>query len=426
MSGPKASVPPAPNSDGEHGEQAHPGPAVRDAVPPAPSAASTARVAPIRTGATTGSKAAGEGSPAPVRRQRGRRRAYRPTASPQVAASHVVTSSDHAEPAGPRRRRARRRARASSASSTASWTARAIDLPRNTPPGVDAGGAQRVERAVARSRRRTTAARATSRQNSVGQPDQARARLRSISAGRRSRAKANITITIAGERQHLVERDAAAPLDAQVLARRSAERAPTHASLPASPARSWTCPPTTSTHAGGQRAGPVELVAGDDHRRARRRGLAQRWRRGRRGRRRRGRRAARRAATARPAGRPGRRARCAAAARPTGAAPAASAEAAGEAEAVERGRDLVGRRRRPWRPRSATFSATVRSRYRPLRGRAGRPGERTASRSVAQVAAEHRRRRRGPAARGRRTAAAASSCRRRWGRAAARSRRAAR
>ena len=101
-------------------------------------------------------------------------------------------------------------------------------------------------------------------------------------AGRRSRAKANITITIAGERQHLVERDAAAPLDAQVLAgdraarqcatahsltgvaaRRPGRRRRRRTRVASEPARSssWLATITVAPDAGGLAQRGVELVA---------------------------------------------------------------------------------------------------------------------------------------------------------------------
>ena len=106
-------------------------------------------------------------------------------------------------------------------------------------------------------------------------------------------------------------------------------------------------------------------------------------RRARRGRRRRGRRAARRAATARRGGRRGRPARCAGPARPT---------------ACRRGHRAAGRRRRAASiaaatssseaptvaPQNATFSATVRSRYSPLRCPSSPTRGRIASRCVAR------------------------------------------
>ena len=176
--------------------------------------------------------------------------------------------------------------------------------------------------------------------------------------GKRSRAKAKITITIAA--------------NGRTWLRATRLRHSTRRSLPATSAAVRT-PSRTSRHrlhdlaghdvdgAGGQRAGPLELVAGDDHRRPGRGRPGAAWRRARRDRRRRGRRAARRAATAGPGGRRGRPARCAAADRPTAGARAGR-------RGGRRGRG--GPSPRPARrrvaptvaPQKRTFSATVRSR----------------------------------------------------------------
>jgi hypothetical protein len=75
-----------------------------------------------------------------------------------------------------------------------------------------------------------------------------------------------------GERQHLVEQDAAATLDPQVLRGDEASDAPpAHGAA----SRDATRPPTTSTSTGGERPGALELVARDHHRGTGGRGLAQ-------------------------------------------------------------------------------------------------------------------------------------------------------
>ena len=120
-----------------------------------------------------------------------------------------------------------------------------------------------------------------------------------------------------------------------------------------------------------------------------------------------------------PGGRPGRRARCAAAARPRAGGPGRR-PAAPSRPSRSIAASISSSVAPTVAPQKRTFSATVRSRYSPLRC----PSRPTSAAAAALVARSwpSTRHARGPAAAGRRTPAAASSCRRRSGRAAARSR----
>ena len=128
-----------------------------------------------------------------------------------------------------------------------------------------------------------------------------------------SRAKANITITTPANGstwltttrlRHSMRRSFAATSRAMRSTAHAGLRGPVAGVLESgSRSRrptSCTWPAMTSTASRGQRAGPLELVAGDDDRGARRPRPGAAWRRARRDRRRRARRAARRAATAGP------------------------------------------------------------------------------------------------------------------------------
>ena len=310
----------------------------------------------------------------------------------------------------------------SSASSTASWAASASVLPQNRAAASTPGDPQRVEGTVLA----LDGERALDEQQQAeqrGQPRPARApptraacRRSPGGAGRRSRAKANITITIAANGQHLVERDPAAPLDAQVLAGdepggAQERHGATAVTWPATtstvrvardPARSssWLATMTVAPDAAAWRS-----VASSSSRPAASSpawgsSSSHSW--------------ARRATQAGQRGAPllaGRQ-----------AAHRQRGEPAGEAEAVHGGGDLV--------VRGADGGAPEARRSRPPRGRgrarcggrAGRPG---GARHPGRASGRSRGpcRGRGPAAAARRTPAAASSCRRRWDRAAGRSRR---
>ena len=290
-------------------------------------------------------------------------------ASPAVVTSAVTTS--RTTPSARRsvvvedehtRRRAAPRGRA--AARPAPRPCRGTRRPGRGPTAAGRRGRRR------RPPRRRSAAPPSTRENST-----ATQKSPGVAAGGcpgRGRGRRRTAAAREGEREHLVGRHPAAGLDAQVLAGHQGRRPQHGTAAPASGrgvragAASIDAAGHRSTTPVGEGHGPVELVGGEHHGGAGRHRLAEQGRRAGRDRRRRGRRGARRAATARAGGRPPRRGRCAGAGRPTGDAPVTPARRPASAEAG-RWRWRSRRRRRPTvRPQKRTFSATVRSSYRPL------------------------------------------------------------
>ena len=443
MSGPKASVPPAPKATANTATTPTQGQPSAIAVPPVPSAASTARVAPIRTGATTGSKQQREqGLPPPCA---GSEAAVERTDRSQAdGGGHPGRDEQHdarpAHLAAVEQHRGEQEQRLEHGQLDGERERLAPEQRR----GVDAGGAQRVEGAVL-GLHGERALDEHQQAEQGGQPDQTGGhRLEQRpgaagAAGRRSRAKANITITMAANGstwlsatrlRHSMRRSLPATSSAvrtALMSHRSVRRPSVAGSgqrRPAWPGNAVIGPGRRRRRRSGWPANRPAPARGWRRPRSRRTpppGAA--WRRARRGRRRRGRRAARRAATAAPAGRPGTPSavrRCwPAERRRTGSV----GEPAGEAEAVHRRRRSRPASPRPSPPRTGRSRLTVQVEVEAV-AVAEQPD--AAADLVAlggQVAAEHGARAAGESAAARHRRAAAWSCRRRWARAAGRSRR---
>ena len=225
ISGPNARAPPTPNATANTASRPIHGQPSESATPPVPSADSTARVAPIRTGATTGSTSSGS------RVSRPEKPAVRPPysvptqASPQVATNESCDEQARHRRAGRPRRTAGSPRRSGRLRGRRAATASASDFAPEDGDRVDAGHSQRVERAVVGlDRERTLDQQQQAEQgrepDEPGRDDQPLERR----FGDASSANANMTIVTPANGITWLVSDAAAPLDPQVLRRRRGGR----------------------------------------------------------------------------------------------------------------------------------------------------------------------------------------------------------